>query len=1203
MFVQLQSKFTEGWWAEQFLSLAKIFHQDPHAGAAAWVELFAKALVEWDLPGCIRLTEQTYPFPGSLSFVPLMFRSGIEGLEQGKPNEAGDMLTFILEPIGFQNPPQIDPQTQADVMVLQGRIADHDGNPELAAALFNQAASLVPQNGIPQSGLGWLKMQNKLDDEAATLFKAAVSLSPDQPEGHVGLAVLLDTQGVYDEAKAWYLRAVDCAMRNPDPLRDVERLMAPTSGNLYYYLADALKEISVHAALAAVDQALASNLMNASAYPEVQAYELKAQLLSSLRKRIDAANAYFEAGRRAGWNGDFGGAVDLLKRAEKLDKKSQEIYLSLSENLRMHSYDLQDSTQRDKMVVDSLAAWEGGARLGPFTPELSWALLTRALMNEVRPELAAAPVSLVDLYGWEALYYIERALLLNESDIYSWIFLGRIYRQLNMRENYRFSLDKAAEHNPEDVGLIEERAIMCANDGDQVQAKILLNKLLKQEGYPSVSWARSAYGFALSRQGKYAQALKYTETGSEFVWVNFYRALCFTRLDQNDLALEEYQAIWKKRSKKRLEDYGSFGQAALFIALIDPKQHKLLTQAASYLEQAFENKTDPFNHRFFLGCCRLVQGEDRNAAKQLMDEAIQAAGVPYDLKQMAELSIPDLIRFSARLPNKVQVINALEEMQQKILARKKALDKKRPSPEKEFSERQARFDQDDLSAMPVELVERSKIGVKAALARFDLKAERTGEAAETYSELLIETDLFPEAVHGLDRAIKQLGQLTLDQLGSGRYTQALKLLDKAYTYSQNLDKKEYLPGINVQTAFAYLGMADELADARDLAIQHLIEAYQAYRDQGIEDAWGTIAADLRWPIKNVEQYWKISHAMEVTIGVLKSRHLDKDDEIVGGIELVQQRMDDYLAEKYGINAPYEDIPFTFILRVEMGDGFDLPEDPNQWEMITHGIPEIRDRLIAEFGVEIPGVRFRLAPETLSPGGYRILIDDKMVKEGQVPTGEESTHALSEALHETLRQNFDRFMDVQNTMKLIQTWQKISSDDYLIINRALPDDRARREFGLALRDLAREHISTNRPDEFLPVLKGLALEGSNRSELLRRLRLAVAKSLPGNDSQYRHLQLPEDVEHDLTSYLQNWDGEVYLEIPKDAYPVILNRLDSLLKGAKKTALICRNPMLRLVLRRMVETDHPNIPVLSEEEHSLSANRNHAKRSQTGAAAHE
>ena len=164
--------------------------------------------------------------------------------------------------------------------------------------------------------------------------------------------------------------------------------------------------------------------------------------------------------------------------------------------------------------------------------------------------------------------------------------------------------------------------------------------------------------------------------------------------------------------------------------------------------------------------------------------------------------------------------------------------------------------------------------------------------------------------------------------------------------------------------------------------------------------------------------------MAVTLGVLKSRHIDKDDEIVGGIEHVQQLLDDYLAEKYAIHEPYADVPFSYILRVEMGDGFVLPEDPNQWEMITQGIPDIRSVLYAEFGAEIPGVLFRLAPESLPPGGYRILMDEKIIKEGQVATGEESTRALAQALQETLRIHFARFMDLQNTMRLFQSWQEI-----------------------------------------------------------------------------------------------------------------------------------------------------------------------------------
>jgi hypothetical protein len=126
--------------------------------------------------------------------------------------------------------------------------------------------------------------------------------------------------------------------------------------------------------------------------------------------------------------------------------------------------------------------------------------------------------------------------------------------------------------------------------------------------------------------------------------------------------------------------------------------------------------------------------------------------------------------------------------------------------------------------MPVELVERSKIGVKAALARFDLKEERACEAAETYAGLLADTDHFPEAVNGLDRAIKQLGQLALDQL-SRRYTQALKLLDNIRIFARLSQEPA---GDQNSNRIAYLNMVDEREDARDWPFRTQ-STYQAYR--------------------------------------------------------------------------------------------------------------------------------------------------------------------------------------------------------------------------------------------------------------------------------------------------------------------------------------------------------------------------------------
>ena len=856
------------------------------------------------------------------------------------------------------------------------------------------------------------------------------------------------------------------------------------------------------------------------------------------------------------------------------------------------------------MVVESLKAWEEGARLGPFTPDLSWALLTRALMNEIRPELATAPVGLADLYGWESLYYIERALLLNNQDIYSWIFLGRIYRQLNMRENYRYALDQALAINPEDNGLIEERAIMCANDGDQAQAKKLLNKLLKQENYPSVTWARSAYGFALSRQGKYAQALKYAIVPSDFNWVYFYRGLCFTRLNQLKDALNEYQVIWSKHLHENADEFGSYGQAGLFIGLIDPAQREILDQAAVFLEKSAEDKTDLFNPNFYLGCCWLLKGDDPAKAKKIMEQAIEAAVVSNDLLQMAELTVPDLIRFSAGLPNAAKVSEVLQEMKRKLLARKKVIDQKRPTPEEEFADRQARLAQDDLSAMPVELVERAKIGARAATARLDLEANHPAEAAETYAGLLSYTDQVPEAVNGLDRATEQIHHMALELLGhDDQYAYALKLLEKTFEYMKLRDKKESLPELITLIAFAYLGLVGQQEDARDMAGKYLEEAGQGYRDLGYTDIWRRVADNLRGPIQTIQQYWKIHHAMDMTLGVLKSRHLDHDDELSTGIELIQQLLDDFLAQKYGVNEPFEDIPFTYILRVELGDGIAPPENPDQWEMITKEIPDMRGRLMSEFGAAIPGVRFALDFDTLSAGGYRIMIDQKTVREGQLPSGQDPTAALARIMQETFRFHIARFMDLQNAMQLIQTWQKANSEFYLTINRALPNDQTKREFGLALRDLARELVPTNQPKEILAALRGIKVDKANRPELVRAMRLALATSLPGNGSDYRAVQIPEKLETELSSYMEVIEGEVFLIIPNEIHPGILKSLKELVGSARKVALVCRNPTLRPALRRLLEEKHPHLWVLSEEERGASAGKDLSAKMPTGAASHE
>ncbi len=1186
VFEELQARFNDSWWAGQLAALEAKFKENHQDGARLWLELFASALVEWDLPGCARMTAHEFPFPESLAYVPLMFQSGVAGLQNGQPAEAGDMLAFLSEPLGLEPPPQIDPKVQALIIFLQGRISEAAGDLEQAADQYTRAAGMLPLDGLPQTGLAWLKKRQGSEEEAAALFKQACSLSPDQPEGYTGLAMLLDDQSAWSEAEEWYRRAVDCALRKPNPLRAVERLLAPTSGNLYFHLAEALKDISLAAALDAVEKALAASLKNASAYPDVAAYALKGDLLRERRKKSDAAQAYYEAGRRAGWNGNFEQAVKLLKKAERLEKKSQEIYLSLSENLRMHSYDLAGQAEKDRMIAESLKAWETGDRLGGYTAENSWALLSRALINEIRPERNTVGLGLADLYDWEALYYIERALLLNERDVYAWTFLGRYYRFLNMRSCYRYALDRALEIRPDDVGLLEERTIMSANDGEYEQAKKLVNRLLKTEAYASASWARSVYGFALSRLGKYAEALKYAEVPSEFDWVYFYRALCFIRLDQPEKAVQEYETVWKKTVEGPKRQPLSSGQAGFFIALIAPERREMLNQAITLLEETLDDQTDLFNPRFYLGCARLCRGDDPQAARELMRQAVMETTIANELAQAAGLFLPDMIKFSAALPHAEQVTAVFKEIQALAAEQAQKLQQRPLKAEEEFTERRKRLEEGEFANVPAELLERGRIGARAADARFELHAGRILEAAEIYADLLANhNENLPEASQGLERATQGIHTEAVSMLGKGnRYAAALKLLHKTHQFMLQQKREENLPEVKSQIALAYLGLSERRKDSAASAAGAILEAWEALNEQSEADGWRQVADHLRKPITSMRQYWQIDRALRGIAAAAKPGRAGPDEQLAGGVELILQRMDEFLAEKYRVDSLYLDRPPIYIIRVEIGDGIAPPDTSSQWEMITRYVPQVRSRLNAEFGAEIPGVFFNLVPGILSPGQYRLWINLKVAGQGSIPSGMDPTEALADILYRELRMHFAPFMTFQNTLRLIQTWQKASPEYYLLVSRTLPDDSTKRELGLALRSLAREQVPTNRPGEILPALRDLRIERDGRLELVRKLRLALAGSLPGLEPDRRQVELPVELENELESYWKVVEGEPLLVLPKEA----AERLQGAVEQLGGDVIICRSPQLRPALRRLIEARLPHVPVLSEEERRAAAN---------------
>ena len=559
IFQARQQRVGGAWWAEQFAALKLAFEQDAPAGARQWLHLFTQALVDWDLAGCQKLVEESYPFPDALAFVPLMFEDGLQALRQSNPAGAEDMALFLVQPVTDPGQLVLEPALQSAVLVLLGRILTAKDDAAAALARFNQAYELAPATGLPQAALGAYYTAQADYDRAATLLSDAVRLAPGEPDGYTGMALLMEARGLPDEAPAWYQQAVACALLFPDPGGVLQRLNAPVSGNLFYYLAQALREISGKAALQAVARALQIGLTGARPYPEVEAYLLQGELLRKKHKRL-AAVAYTEAGSRSGWNKDFENAVPALQMAHQLDPAYQRTCWYLAEDLRMVSTARPRGEEQDALVNESLEAWEAGAALGPIPTAESWALLTRAAITEALPERRTTPPQELALFAWESVFFVERALVRSDSEAQNWMYLAQYFRALNLPSNIGDAIDRAWQLDQSDRSIWSEKLTGVVNFGDFKTALQLLEPLPDDSDYGP--WAHSVKGFIMSRSERYEEALELSKGfGSDDPndnWTRFYRALSCVKMGNIASAAQELQKVWDQRqnpSNVYLADY------------------------------------------------------------------------------------------------------------------------------------------------------------------------------------------------------------------------------------------------------------------------------------------------------------------------------------------------------------------------------------------------------------------------------------------------------------------------------------------------------------------------------------------------------------------------------------------------------------------------------------------------------------------------
>ncbi|MBN1479258.1 FHIPEP family type III secretion protein [candidate division KSB1 bacterium] len=386
-------------------------------------------------------------------------------------------------------------------------------------------------------------------------------------------------------------------------------------------------------------------------------------------------------------------------------------------------------------------------------------------------------------------------------------------------------------------------------------------------------------------------------------------------------------------------------------------------------------------------------------------------------------------------------------------------------------------------------------------------------------------------------------------------------------------------------------------------------------------------------IHRIELYWQMDAQWQAYI---LSNRIDK--AVHNELLSARKASTAYFAEIYQLSATAAEtanlLPVVTPIVVEIDTSI-LPEGPDsEWLLFKTYLPEMRNRIQTDMGVIVPGIRIRGNDSNLARGSYIIMIDEvprviETLQHGKVycpvslqtleavkiPRSAiiEKSHPLTggpgcwigaecvDILQENginfwpdpllfmvyhlelyLRRNLAHFLGMQEIDNLIIEWQE-SSQGKILVETVLPDSEARIRFASVLSWLIKEHVPINSWEKILSVLKSKGLMTNTIEDLLRAVRLELKEELPGNTTEVRHINLPHEIEDQISNGLWRQNGKSFLAIPAGETQNLLSQIRELVNpDDNNQVLVVERTEIRPFVRRLVELEHPMLMVIARDE---------------------
>ena len=835
---------------------------------------------------------------------------------------------------------------------------------EAALARARESRSPVPAEVFAalHAAHGECLLDTRDIDSATRAAERALRKGPREPAGHVLRGLIAESMGDFTGADESYEDAAEAA-----GARAISgELYAPVPPNLLWQHGRRLRRTDPRQAARIIREALRAGIRGDGPYPERTAYVDLANAIQrrletatgALRQRltVDAAEAYWQAGRRYAWIGDEVIAIDFLSMACKLDPTSRRYAFERAEALRIRAV-YEDGTVDLALLREAADAWQQAYGLGAPGTEIPWAYITRALIAHeesgdlYRPRPSRSAVAL-----------LERGLLCDPDNVRTMAQLSQAHRLLGRRWTALELIEAASLRDGTDELVFDQRLLVLLELERSAEALDLIEAHGLQADQP---WLVIRKVQILLTLGRPAEALTLLETVQPIDQAlnELYLGLCRELLHDKAAAQKAYEAVAAGVGSAGSERRSNLSAWACYlIGRYDDAER-------AYAALVEQDPEDPSLRREW-GQILMARGDetrgDVSTGRSLLISGIRATYSPWSLSALERIGLPRLVqRVGADSPHHTRA--ALEEIDAALRERKNELRRAVDA----IAELEANAGDE-----PQPTVSEARHGGRLALARIKLSRGAVEEALERYVELVPDV---PEATLGLRVAGERLRRSADEQADGGELEDALATYGRLLTLIERSPKPlfELTSAVHLRAALVALQLK-----RTNVFERHAVQAFP--KDPGVEATSGVQDA-LAAIFDRPEQYWQVMDgARRLGNGAVDTELLSRADAASAGERLLAA-----LAPAALLRADCSDLdpatlfPLVTPLTIRLGPGL-FGDRKHAAKTLRKLVDQARRRVEKDTGVQIPGVDLQQLEDHTEPGAYEVELYETSTAHGTVP---------------------------------------------------------------------------------------------------------------------------------------------------------------------------------------------------------------------------